>query len=205
MRILALALLTLLPASPIGDDPPAKDFAVHCGKLFVGDGTEQVGAWLIIRHGKIAEVLPAGSTPPPDLPVLDASDRVVMPGIVAADTDLSGHGDAVYTFTPDFVAIDGFDFMRPYRRALSGGVTTVYLAPGRSRLIPGQGSVVKLHGDDMVQRVLAEASCLRITLGKEGTAAPAVFEPTPHPTADNPLLPARKQYPSSRLSQSPER
>jgi len=89
--------------------------------------------------------------------------------------------------------LDGFDFTREYHRALAGGVTTVYLSPGRARLLSGQGSVVKLFGDDIVQRVLAESGCLRINMGPGATSAPAIFEPTPTPTADNPLEPARKQ------------
>ncbi|MHC5062457.1 MAG: amidohydrolase family protein [Planctomycetota bacterium] len=174
-------------------------FALRCGKIYTSSGIDPIeDAWLVVRNGRIDSIT---NGPPADLPVIDASDKVVMPGIVAADTDLSGHRDADYAVTPDFQALDGFDFSREYKAALSGGVTTVYLAPGRSRLIPGQGSVVKLHGKDLVERVLAEANCLRITMGKESTNAPKLFEPTPHPTSDDPLLPARSQYPSARISQ----
>ncbi len=186
-------------------DPPARNFAVRCGVLHLGDGATRENCWLIVRDGQVANILQAvgdaAETPPDDLPVVDASDRVVIPGLVAADSDLSGQGDDEYAVTPDLVALDGFDFLRRWGRALESGVTTVYLAPGRNRLIPGQGSVVKLAGDDLVQRVLAEKACLRITLGAEGAGAPSVFEPVVHPTADDPLEPARRQYPSSRLSQ----
>ncbi len=176
-------------------------FALRCGKIYTGVGAAPLeNAWLVVRNGKIDSVY-AGGQEPVGLRIIDASDKVVMAGIVAADTDLSGHRDADYAVTPDFQALDGFDFSREYKTALSGGVTTVYLAPGRSRLIPGQGSVVKLHGKDLVQRVLAEASCLRITMGKASTNAPKLFEPTAHPTSDDPLLPARSQYPSARISQ----
>lgn len=203
MRTLVYALsLTLVTAGGEGKEPPTPsgDFAVHCGKLYDGKGRSLERAWLVIRSGKI-EALRGDGPAPEGLPILDALDKVVMPGIVAADTDLSGHQDTQYSVTPDFTAIDGFDFMRRYTSALSGGVTSVYLAPGRNRLIPGQGSVVKLHGKDLVERVLSESSCLRITLGKASTDAPLLFEPTPHPTSDDPLLPARRQYPSARISQ----
>src|SRR5690606_22706353 len=172
-----------------------------CGKLIhSADGAPIDDCWLIVRDGKVAAIQREVS-PPADLPVLDASDKVVMPGLVAADSELSGHGDDRYNVTPDFVALDGFDFLRSHDSALSGGVTTVYLAPGRNRLIPGQGSVVKLAGDDLVERVLAESACLRVTLGTPSTQAPPIFEPTAFPTADDPLVPARRQLPSARISQ----
>lgn len=197
---LLLALACALPAqAPAGKAA----LAVRCGKLYVGDGRVLERAWLIVRDGKIVNVLPQGQ-PQPDLPIVDASDKVVMPGIVAADSDLAGHADAPYTVTPDFTALEGFDFTKRQEKALSGGVTTAYLAPGRVRLIPGQGSVVKLHGDDLVHRVLAETACLRLTLGRESTLAPALFEPTAAPTSDDPLVPSRRQVPSARISQLAE-
>ena len=42
---------------------------------------------------------------------VDASDKVVMPGIVAADTNLTTPRDSTYNVTPDFVALEGFDFV----------------------------------------------------------------------------------------------
>ena len=57
-------------------------------------------------------------------------------------------------------------------------MTTVYISPGRQRFVSGQGSVVKLHGKDIVRRVLKESACLRLTLGKEASKSPMLFEPT---------------------------
>ncbi|HLU37999.1 MAG TPA: amidohydrolase family protein, partial [Planctomycetota bacterium] len=121
-----------------------------------------------------------------------------------ADTDLAGVADADYHVTPDAVAVDAFDFTRDRTVALAGGVTTAYLSPGRNRLIPGQGSVVKLAGDDAERRVLAPSCALRVTLGDQLAAAPPLFEPTPAPTADDPLRPARRQLPTARISQLAE-
>ncbi|MCC6670019.1 MAG: amidohydrolase family protein [Planctomycetes bacterium] len=197
--IAALALAALAPAQ----GPAEGHFALRAGKVHLGDGRFLADAWIVVRDGKIVEV-GNRSEPPPGVPVVDVRDKVVMPGIVAADSDLSGHRDAEYNVTPDFVALEGFDLVRKNRRALAGGVTTAYLAPGRSRLIPGQGSVVKTSGEEFSRRVLAETAALRITLGRESTQAPALFEPTPAPTSDDPLLPARKQVPTARISQLAE-
>lgn len=201
MRALALAALLLWPA-PHGDDPSSRTFAVRCGKLYVGNDTVLEDATMLVVDGRITAVGAAANAPavPQGTPVLDALDRVVMPGLVLADTDLGGHQDASHNVTPDFVATEGFDFAAARARFLSGGVTTVYLSPGRYRLISGQGSVVKLFGDDLVQRVLDEQACLRINMGSQAAQAPALYKPTAAPTSDDPLLPARRQLPSARIS-----
>ncbi len=203
MRALLTAFAAVwLAAEPPTDpnDTPSRSFLVHCGTLYPGDGAPMKGAWLVVRDGRI-ESISATKPNSEDLPLLDASDKVVMPGIVAADSYLSLARDTNYNVTPDFVALDGFDFDRKFRSALSGGVTTAYLGNGRNRLVPGQGSVVKLHGEDVVARTLDDSCALQITLGAESTNAPALFEPTISPTSDDPLEPARRQYPSARISQ----
>ncbi len=195
--VFLLSLLSSLPAQSPEKESETK--AIHCGKVYVGNGEIHQNAFLVVKDGRIESI--SQDQPEEGTTIIDASNKVVMPGIVAADTDLSAQRDSSYNVTPDFVALEGFDYLRKFRRALSGGVTTAYLSPGRNRFIAGQGSVVKLFGDDIVERTLKEHACLRITLGQEANTAPAVFEPVPSPTADNPLRPARRQYPSSRLSQ----
>ncbi len=214
MRALALLLASPLaalpspaasspsPQTPSAQQPGERSFALHCGTLHTGDGSVVRDAIVLVDDGVIQAVVAADAAGavPPGTRLIDASDKVVMPGIVAADTDLSGQPDDDYAVTPDLVAADGFDFLRSRTPLLSGGVTTVYLSPGRARLISGQGSVVKTSGDLLSERILAESACLRINMGDAATRAPAVFEPTTSPTSDDPLLPAREQFPSARIS-----
>lgn len=182
-------------SSPAG----AADRAVRCGTLLVGDGTTVLhDVWLVVRNGKVHSI--GKDAPPADLPVVDARGKVVMPGIVAVDSDLSGSADSDYQVTPDALAVDAFDFDRKWHQALQGGVTTAYLSPGRARLVSGQGAIVKLAGTDLVARVLTENACLRINLGDAAVQAPRVFEPVPHPTSDDPLEAARIQTPTARIS-----
>jgi imidazolonepropionase-like amidohydrolase len=178
---------------------PSNTFAVRCGTLLVGDGSApQHDVWLVVRDGKIANISKA--SPASDLATVDASNKVVMPGIVAVDSDLAAAADSEYQVTPDAFAIDAFDFERSWRRALEGGITSSYLSPGRQRLVSGQGAVVKLAGTDIVARVLSEEASLRVNFGDGALSAPRVFEPTAHPTDDDPLKPARIQTPTSRIS-----
>lgn len=193
------AAVALFATALAAQAPPRPgDFAVHCGRLYTGDGKVMAPAWIVVQGGKIAAVQ---ATPPStELRLVDASHKVVMPGIVAADCDLSDAADADYNVTPDVMALDAFDFEQRQRDALQGGVTTAYLSPGRQRLISGQGAVVKLAGTDLVQRVVTESACLRINVGDGAVSAPRVFEPNPHPTSDDPLLPSRIQTPTARIN-----
>ncbi|MGE3174669.1 MAG: amidohydrolase family protein [Planctomycetota bacterium] len=202
LSLLALPLTPALPAQRAqapDEAPPQDSFAVRCGTLLLGDGeTALRDAWLVVRDGKVAAV--GADAPPPELPVVDAGDRVVMPGLVAVDTDLVAADDGDYTVTPDVLAIDGFDFEARLWDALEGGITSAYLSPGRERLVSGQGAVVKTAGRDLVARVLTENACLRVNFGDGGVQAPRVFEPTVHPTDEDPLEPARVQTPTARIS-----
>ena len=190
-------------ASAQGTNPTSdQSFAVHCGRLLTGDGKEYKNGWLLVRNGKVVSA--GDQEPPAGTRTIDALSRVVMPGIVAVDTDLAPANDDAYAVTPDALAIDGFDFELRLRDALEGGVTTAYLSPGRQRLISGQGAIIKTSGDDLVERILSENACLRVNFGDGGVSAPAVFEPTIHPTDDDPLVPARVQTPTARIGMLPE-
>lgn len=191
------ALLLAWPSLP-GQEPGSKAFAVRCGTLLLGDGSApKKDVWLVVRDGKVAGL---EAQRPAGLSVVDASMRVVMPGIVAVDSDLGAERDGDYAVTPDVLAVDGFDFEAPMREALEGGVTSVYLSPGRDRLVSGQGAVVKTAGQDLVARILTENACLRMNLADGGVSSPRVFEPTIHPTDEDPLEPSRIQGPTARIS-----
>ncbi|HEB52456.1 MAG TPA: hypothetical protein ENI87_04275 [bacterium] len=195
----AAAALALAAGDALAQEVPSRSFAVRCGTLLVGDGqTAMHDAWLVVRDGKVEGV--GERTPAADLPVVDARGKVVMPGIVAVDSDLATERDSEYQVTPDAYAVDAFDFERSWRSALAGGITSAYLSPGRLRLVSGQGAVVKLAGTDLVARVLTDAAALRVNFGDAAMKAPRVFEPTAHPTDEDPLRPARIQTPTSRIS-----
>lgn len=111
--------------------------------------------------------------------VVNASGKYIMPGIVDAMTyygirpfDLN---DTSHPVTPQNRIIQAFypfgDFMRgkggisPDREILSGGVTTVYIAPGDRQVIGGQGAVVKTYGKSFDGLILREPAAIDITIG----------------------------------------
>jgi D-hydantoinase len=78
------------------------------------------GACLVVRDGRIAEILPASARRPAATRVIDARGKVVLPGVVDAHVHVETPGPGT---KPLGVYADGFESMS--RAAVAGGVTTV--------------------------------------------------------------------------------
>jgi imidazolonepropionase-like amidohydrolase len=134
---------------------------------------------VLIRDGKVVDV---GSNVrvPGNAEIIDASGKYVMPGIIDAMTyygirpfELNDQSSPV---TPQNRAIQAYypygDFMRGTtgvqidKNLISGGVTTVYIAPGDRQVIGGQGAVVKTWGDDLTSMIVREPAAMDMTIGE---------------------------------------
>jgi imidazolonepropionase-like amidohydrolase len=157
----------------------AETHAYRAARLWPGDGPPITDAVLVVRDGKVVAAGARNSTTvPADAVMHDLGDAVIIPGLIAGESSLAEKGrDDLHALTPHHRAIDGFDPYADYSSALSGGVTTVQLAPGGRRLLPGQGAVVKLFGDDLTRRTLRETESLRIVFGDGFKNAPRIYEP----------------------------
>jgi len=156
---------------------------------------------ILIRNGKI-EAVGKKINIPENAEIMDAADKVVIPGLIDAITTLPEQGrDDEESISPDIRAIDAFDFYGKYHKILSGGITTVYISPGRNRLMPGFGSVVKLVGDSPEQQTLKASAGLSVILGEAPKNPPALFDPPVPPDPDNPIKPAQKQLPTTRMAE----
>lgn len=156
--------------------PAEPSHAYRAARLWPGDGPVIADAVLVVRDGK---VVAAGKRSEVKLPanavIHELGDGVIIPGLVVAETHLADRGrDDLLAMTPHYRAADGFDPYADYSTILSGGVTTVQLCPGGKRLLPGQGSVVKLFGDEPAKRTLREEESLRVVLGEAFKAPPRV-------------------------------
>ncbi|MFO0810799.1 MAG: amidohydrolase family protein [Gemmataceae bacterium] len=181
----------------------AETHVYRANRLWTGTGPAIPKAMLVVRDGKIIEMgtgdklpLPAGAT------VHDLGDVTIIPGLVVAETTLAEKGrDDLMTLTPHYRAADGYDPYADYSAVLAGGVTTVQISPGKARLLPGQGSVVKLAGDATKRIVRAEES-LRVMLGNGFRNAPSIYEPPVGAmSVAKPLLPTRAQ-PAGSLAEA---
>jgi len=174
MRWAFVVLAAAAVAAPV--DPP---HAYRAARLWPGDGPVVADAVLVVRDGKVvAAGKRADVKVPADAIVHDLGDGVIIPGLVVAETTLADRGrDDLHALTPHYRAADGFDPYADYSNILRGGVTTVQLSPGGRRLLPGQGSVVKLAGDEAASRILREEESLRVVLGEGFKSPPRIYEP----------------------------
>ena len=199
MKILALMAAALLCAPAEGP----KDLLVRAGTLVPGEGEPQSPGAVLCRGGKIVALGKDAEAGAAGAEVIDLGPRaVILPGLVAAASGLASPGAGVpESLAPEVRALDGFDFFKPQRRALEGGVTTVYLDAGRRRVIGGQGAVVKLAGATPESRTLRARAGLYGSVGDPARNPPALFDApsSPDPVA-HPLLPLRPQSPATRMA-----
>ena len=132
---LILLALFLAPAIVRADDVTA----VRAGRILPVSGPPIVNGTVLIRNGKIAAV-GKGIAIPPGAKVINARSQTVMPGLVAAATDLGGRSDTQEAVAPDYRALDGWDPFADRRLMLKSGLTTAYVPAGSRRLVRGQGA-----------------------------------------------------------------
>lgn len=175
----------------------------RAAQLWPGNGPPIADAVLIVQDGKIVAVGKANDVAIPEGAVRqDLGKAVIIPGLIAGETGLAegGRDDAV-AFTPHHRAVDGFDWYGDYAAALAGGVTTVQVAPGSRRLLPGQGAVIKLYGADFDRRTLKAPESLRIVLGDAYKNPPRIYEPPVGAVSvERPLQPTQPQLAGSLAS-----
>src|SRR5262249_6012563 len=157
-------------------------------------------AVLIVRDGK---VVAAGArdkvTIPEDAEVHDLGSAVLIPGLVIAETTLGERGrDDERTLTPEFRAIDGFDYFADYTRALSGGVTTVHTAPGARGWRRGRGGVSNLAGAARAAPPPGGRGTLPPPPAAASNTPPRIYDPPVGAVSvDRPLEPTRQQLSTS--------
>jgi imidazolonepropionase-like amidohydrolase len=175
--------------------------AIKAGTIYPVSSEPIQDGVILIRDGKI-ESVGKDIEIPEDAEVINAKDKVIIPGLIDAYTKLAEPtGDDEESVTPDIRAVDAFNFYGEYRRMLAGGVTTVYISPGQRRLVSGHGSVIKLAGDSVAKRIIKDKSALRITIGELPKNPPALWNPPVPPDPCHPMVPQEKQLPTTRMGE----
>jgi imidazolonepropionase-like amidohydrolase len=104
---------------------------------------------LVVHQGKITAVGAAGQVKvPAGATTFDLKGKVVMPGLVDSHSHLGegSGGDASAAMHPDVRIIDGINpISDSFKRALSGGITTVNVMPGSGHLMSGQTMYLKMR------------------------------------------------------------
>jgi imidazolonepropionase-like amidohydrolase len=179
-----LVLWAVLPAEEAGLRPSGIAFKGGTVLTMAGDPIE--GGTVLVDSGKIVAVgkdIPI----PPDAKVIDTRGKHLMPGLVDAMTyfgirpfnlntteQVTPENRAVEAYYPFGEFFKGKPGIQPDPELLYGGVTTVYIAPGGTQLIGGQGAVLKTGGASYDSLIVREPASIDMTFPprppREGSA-----------------------------------
>ena len=132
---------------------------VKNSKFLLGD--------IAIEKGKIKEIGENIKGENGDL-VIDASGKIVTPGLVEAHCHLGLLGDSVGkenddlnersgAICPELRAIDAIDPMdKVFEEAYQGGVTSVATGPGSGNILGGQFAAIKTYGKRIDNMIIKE-------------------------------------------------
>lgn len=122
--------------------------AIRGATIIPISGPEIQNGVLVVHRGKITAVGGAGTTIPRNATIIDGRGKVVMPGLVDTHSHIGGGdgGDASAAMHPDVRIVDAIDPRSDtFRKARTGGVTTVNVMPGSGHLMSGQTVYLKLR------------------------------------------------------------
>ena len=198
-RILSTCLALLWAAAPAALG--GETVAVQAGTLHLVENGQVVrdGGTVLIVDGRIAAV-GADVTVPTGARVVDyGPDAVLVPGFVAADSALGSTRAARRAADPSLSAIDNFDTFASFASTVASGVTTAYVAPGRGRIIAGQGGVVKLAGEGRRERVLSASAAIHGAISAEARNTPGYWDPPIPATVDQGMGVTLRQLPRTTM------
>ncbi len=152
--------------------------AIKDGTIYTMKGEIIKKGTVLIRDGKIVEVgkkvkIPKNAT------IINAKKKFVMPGLIDAMTYFGirprDRNDISNPVTPQNRVVEAYypfdNFMnRKNNRSrkeelLSGGVTTMYIAPGNRQVISGQGAVVKTSFMEFDKMIVKDPAGIDMSMG----------------------------------------
>ncbi len=145
--------------------PVRKKIAIQAGKIITVSGKDITNGVILVEDGKITSVAKKTEIPW-DAFVIEAKDKVVMPGFVLGHT-YSGLDSANENIpeVPFLSTFDAIDPLQPFfEDALRDGVVAMLVMPGNRTLLGGTGTVVKPTGRTVEAMLIKRYTGLKISL-----------------------------------------
>lgn len=136
---LALSLLALsLPGVALAQEKP---LVVRNATIHPVSGPPIERGTLVAHRGRIVAIGAADLAAPEDATVIDATGKILIPGLVDTHSHVGGIAGADRSATID-PSVRVVDSINPndsgFRRVVAGGVTTMNIMPGSGHLMSGQ-------------------------------------------------------------------
>lgn len=195
-RFVIPLLITAAAGLTAAQDKPIAVVGAHIIPIA---GPEFDNGVLVVEHGKIVAVGPAATTPvPAGASRLDASGKILMPGVVDSHSHIGGveGGDGSAPIQPDVRVLDAVN-VRDARiqKAQAGGITTANVMPGSGHLMSGQTLYIKLKDGRTVDDLLIRLADGRIAGGMKMANGTNSRRPPPFPgTRAKSAALVREQY-----------
>jgi len=112
---------------------------------------------LIVQKGRILAVGDATISIPSDAETIDATGKVIIPGIVDTHSHIGGPegGDNSNALNPEVRVLDAVNpASNSFKKALAGGITTANIMPGSGHLMSGQTIYLKMRQSDDIEGML---------------------------------------------------
>ncbi len=152
MRSVCFFVCLWLSSSVLAQDRP---IAFLGARIIPIDGAPIENGAMVVQNGTIAAVGAAAAvTVPANAQRIDATGKVIMPGLVDTHNHIGGIGgaDSSAPIQPDIRIYDSLNVRDSgYKRALAGGLTTLNIMPGSGHLLSGQTVYIKLRKADTVE------------------------------------------------------
>jgi imidazolonepropionase-like amidohydrolase len=152
----------------------ASSLAIRAGKIFPISGPALSDGVILIENGKIKSVgkdvaIPAG------IPVVDAREFTVMPGLVSARSHVgitsnwrmqSSIDEPSKSVVPELEVKHAVEPQAPlFTFARELGITSVMVTPGDRNVIGGQGAVLKTEGSIVDKMIIKDKSVMVFGVG----------------------------------------
>jgi len=165
--LIVLIISALAYAAPV-----RKKVAIKAGKIITITGKD-IRAGIILIEDGIIKAVGSDVEIPWDADVIEAKDKVVMPGFVLAHT--SGGLDRENENVPEVPFISTFDSIDPlspyFEDSLRDGVVAMLVLPGNNTLLGGTGTVVRPHGLTVESMLIKRYTGLKISLRPTGNTS----------------------------------
>ncbi|QEK11345.1 amidohydrolase [Crassaminicella thermophila] len=150
---------------------------IRDGYIFTMEGKNYQKGSVLIENGKIKEI-GEDIVAPLDATIIDATGKIVMPGMIDAHCHLGMWEDAIGfegadgnemtdPVTPHLKAIDGINPMdRTFEEAYQGGITSVATGPGSANVLGGQFVAIKTYGKRIDDMIIKEPLAMKCAFGE---------------------------------------
>jgi len=159
-------LLIVLVTCTLGYPAPVrKKIAIKASKIITITGADIRGGIVLIEDG-IIKAVGREVEIPWDADVIEAKDKVIIPGFVLAHT-FSGLDRANENVpeVPFLSTFDSIDPLSPYfEDSLRDGIVAMLVLPGNDTLLGGTGTVVRPHGRTVEAMLIKRYTGLKISL-----------------------------------------